>query len=58
MRAERETGRQASLVLWTENEFLEKAGLGTPLVRELAETPVIMIAGDSDEFRRLVKHGS
>ncbi len=58
MRTERETGRQVSLVLWTEDEFLEKAGLGIPLVRELAETPVIMIVGDSDEFRRLVKQGS
>ncbi|MDE0526475.1 MAG: nucleotidyltransferase domain-containing protein [Thaumarchaeota archaeon] len=55
MRTERETGRQVILVLWTENEFLEKAGLGTPLVRELAEIPVIMIVGGSDEFRRFVK---
>ncbi len=55
MRTERETGRQVSLVLWTESEFLEKAGLGIPLVRELAETPVIMIVGDSDEFGRFVK---
>jgi len=58
MRTERETGRQVSLVLWTEDEFLEKAGLGTPLIKELAETPVIMIVGGSDEFRRLVKQGS
>ena len=57
VRAEGKTGRQVSLVLWTENEFLEKAGPGTPLTRELAETPVIMIVGDSNEFRRLVKRG-
>lgn len=55
MRTERETGRQVSLVLWTESEFLEKAGLGIPLIKELAETPVIMIVGDSGEFRRFVK---
>ena len=55
MQAEKKTGRQISLVLWTEKEFLEKTGSGTPLTKELAETPVIMIMGDLNEFRRLVK---
>lgn len=54
-RAERDLGRQVSLVLWTEQEFSEKAAQKIPLVRELAKTPVIMLVGDADEFKRLVK---
>lgn len=53
-RTERDLGRQVNLVLWTEREFLEKARQKIPLVRELAKTPVIMILGDSGEFKRLV----
>ena len=55
MQAEKKTGRQISLVLWTEKEFLEKTESGTPLTKELAETPVIMIMGDLNEFRQFVK---
>ena len=51
----RDLGRQVNPVLWTEREFSEKAMQKIPLTRKLAKTPVIMIVGDSSEFKRLVK---
>ena len=54
-KTERDLGRQVNLVLWTEQEFSEKIRQKIPLVKELAKTPVIMIVGDSSEFKRLVK---
>ena len=52
---EEKTGRQISLILWTEKEFAEKIREKVPLVKELVKTDVIMILGDPNEFRRLVK---
>lgn len=54
-KTERDLGRQLNLVMWTEQEFSEKMRQKIPLVKELAKTPVIMIVGDSSEFKRLVK---
>lgn len=54
-KTERNLGRQVNLVLWTGSEFTEKIKQKIPLVKELAKTPVIMIVGDSSEFKRLVK---
>lgn len=54
-KTERGLGRQVNLVLWTEREFSEKTRQKIPLMREIAKTPVIMIVGDSSEFKRLVK---
>jgi predicted nucleotidyltransferase len=51
---ERETGRQVNYNLWTEQEFAEKVENQIPLIREIAKTPVIMIAGEESEFKRAV----
>jgi predicted nucleotidyltransferase len=51
---ERETGREVNYNLWTEQEFAEKVGKQIPLIREIAKTPVIMIAGEQSEFKRAI----
>ena len=52
---ERNTGREINFILWTEREFSEKIKKGIPLIKEILKTPVIMIVGDGDEFKRLAK---
>lgn len=52
---EHNTGREINFILWTEKEFKEKAKDKIPLIREIINTPVIMIVGDKDEFKRLAK---
>jgi predicted nucleotidyltransferase len=54
-RVEEHTGREVIYIAWTEDEFEEKAREGIPLLEEIADTPVIMIVGDLDEFRKAVK---
>jgi predicted nucleotidyltransferase len=51
---ERETGREVNYNLWTEREFVEKVETQVPLIREIAKTPVIMIAGEESELKRAV----
>jgi predicted nucleotidyltransferase len=55
---ERNTGREINFILWTENEFKEKVQRKIPLIREILETPIIMIVGDEDGFRRAAKEES
>lgn len=55
---ESSTGREINFILWKEKEFEEKAARKTPLIREILETPVIMIVGDEDGFKRAAKEGS
>jgi predicted nucleotidyltransferase len=52
---EERLGREINYVAWTEAEFLEKVGQKVPLFEEIINTPVIMIVGDFDEFRKAVK---
>ncbi len=52
---ERNTGREINFILWTEKEFFEKIKKNIPLIKEIFKTPVIMIVGDEDEFKRLAK---
>lgn len=54
-RIERNTGREINFILWTEKEFREKVQKRIPLIREILETPIIMIVGDEDGFRRAAK---
>ncbi len=51
---ERKTGREVNYNLWTEKEFGEKARDQIPLIREIAKTPVIMIVGEENEFKRAI----
>lgn len=54
---ERKTGREINFILWTEKEFREKVKKHIPLVKEISKTPVIMIIGDKDGFKRAIKEG-
>jgi len=54
-RTEEHLGREINYIAWTEEEFKEKARDRIPLLGEIISTPVIMIVGDPDEFRKAVK---
>lgn len=54
-KVEERTGREVNYIAWTEDEFEKKAGEGIPLLEEIVDTPVIMIIGDFDEFRKAVR---
>lgn len=54
-KVEERTGREVNYVAWTEDEFEAKVREGVPLLEEIVNTPVIMIVGDFDEFRKAVK---
>ncbi|MGI0073555.1 MAG: nucleotidyltransferase domain-containing protein [Nitrosotalea sp.] len=55
---ERRIGRAINYILWTEKEFAQKSRENITLIREILKTPVIMILGDEDEFKRAIKQGS
>ena len=52
---ERQIGRTINFLLWTENEFMEKIHSDITLIREILKTPLIMIIGDENEFKRFIK---
>lgn len=54
-RIEERVARETNYIAWTEEEFEEKARDRIPLLEEISTTPVIMIVGDLDEFRKAVK---
>lgn len=54
-KTERRIGREINYILWTEEEFLEKAEKKIPLIKEILKTPVIMIVGNEDELKRSIK---
>lgn len=54
-KTERRIGREINYILWTEEEFLEKAKKKIPLIKEILKTPVIMIVGNEDELKRSIK---
>lgn len=53
--SEKETGREINYILWSENEFRRKAKERHHLLKEIAGKPLIMLKGDENEFRRIVK---
>ena len=55
---EQRIGRTINFSLWTEKELIQKIRDRIPLVREISKTPVIMIVGDEDEFKRVIKQKS
>lgn len=55
MKAQSRIGREVNFVLWTEREFAAKRKENVTLLREIAKTPIIMIIGDADEFKRSIK---
>jgi predicted nucleotidyltransferase len=54
-KTERRIGREINFILWNEKEFLQKVRENIPLIREISKTPIIMLAGDKDEFKRSIK---
>lgn len=54
-KTEQNLGSQVNMVLWTEDEFLEKARQKIPLLKEISKTPFIMIVGEENEFKRIIK---
>lgn len=55
LRAQSRIGREINYIIWSEKEFLEKSVQQVALLREISKTPVIMIIGDADEFKRSIK---
>jgi predicted nucleotidyltransferase len=54
-KTERKIGREINFILWTEKEFLQKIQENIPLIKEISKTPIIMIVGDENEFKRSIK---
>ena len=54
-KTERRIGREINFILWTEKEFLQKVRENIPLIKEISKTPIIMIVGDENEFKRSIK---
>ncbi len=55
---EKRIGHTINYILWTEKEFAQKIREGITLIREILKTPVIMIVGDENEFKRTIKQRS
>lgn len=54
-KTEKRIGREINFILWTEKEFLQKTQQNIPLIKEISKTPVIMVVGDENEFKRSIK---
>lgn len=57
-KTERRIGREINFILWKEREFLQKIRENIPLIREISKTPIIMLVGNEDEFKRSIKQRS
>ncbi|SRR5579875_113165 len=55
MKAQSRIGREINYVIWSERAFAEKSEQKIPLLREISKNPVIMIIGDTDDFKRSIK---
>jgi len=54
-KTEKTIGREINYLLWKEEEFLERVKRKIPLIKEISKTPIIMIVGDEDEFKRFIE---
>lgn len=55
LKTERTSGREINFILWTEDDLLARIKQKIPLIREIAKTPIMMIAGNEDEFKRIIE---
>lgn len=55
MKAQSRISREINYIVWTEKAFVEKSKQKIALLREISRTPVIMIIGDVNEFKRSIK---
>jgi predicted nucleotidyltransferase len=58
MKTQSRIGREINYIVWSKRDLQEKARQKVALLREISRTPVIMIIGDIDEFKRSVKESS
>lgn len=54
-KTERTIGREINYLLWKEEEFMDRVEKKIPLINEISKTSIMMIIGDEDEFKRLIK---
>jgi hypothetical protein len=54
-KTERTIGREINYLLWKEGEFMDRVEKKIPLINEISKTSIMMIIGDEDEFKRLIK---
>ena len=52
---ERRTGREVNYNLWTDGELGEKVRDQIPLIHEIGKTPVMMVIGEENEFKRVIE---
>jgi len=52
---ESELTREISYILWSRKEFEKRVKERNHLILDIVEKPIIMIIGDEDEFRKIVK---
>jgi predicted nucleotidyltransferase len=52
---EKEVDREINYILWSKEEFMERVKSKHHLLRDIASSPVIILVGKEDEFRRVVK---
>jgi predicted nucleotidyltransferase len=55
MKLQNRLGREINYIVWTEKEFAEKVHQQIALLEEISKTSIIMIIGDTGEFKRAVK---
>ena len=55
---EKEVGREVNYILWSKEEFIRRVESKHHLLREIVNKPIIMLVGEEDEFRRIVKKQS
>jgi hypothetical protein len=53
-----ETGREVNYVLWRESEFSDRVRDRIPLISEISRTPVIVVVGEENEFKRSIEKGT
>lgn len=54
-KSEKIIGREINYILWNENEFEKRAREKHHLLFDIIKKPIIMLAGDKNEFRKAVK---
>lgn len=52
---EKEVGREINYILWSEDEFKKRIENKHNLLIEIANSPIMMLVGEEDEFRRAIK---
>lgn len=57
-KTERVFGREINFVLWKEGDFLDRIKKKIPLIKEITKTPIMMVIGDKDEFKRIIEKES